>query len=54
MEENPSARQFQDDLEQYKMPDSLKQSTQPTYKVGYETSTGNRTSPDHEIGKKVE
>jgi hypothetical protein len=53
MEKHPSTRQFQDDLEQYKMPNALKQSKHATYKVGYETTTGNRTSPDHEIGKKI-
>jgi hypothetical protein len=53
MEKNPSTRQFQDDLEQYKMPNALKQSKAGTYQVGYEASTGNNTSPDHEVGKKI-
>ncbi|MBM7602358.1 hypothetical protein JOC75_000328 [Metabacillus crassostreae] len=50
--QNPSTRQFQDDLEQYKMPDALKQAPKATYNVGYEATTGNSTSPDHEIDKK--
>lgn len=50
--QNPSTRQFQDDLEQYKMPDALKEAPKATYNVGYEATTGNSTSPDHEIDKK--
>ncbi|MGM7722346.1 hypothetical protein [uncultured Metabacillus sp.] len=53
MQKEPSARQFQDDLEQYKMPEAVKQSKKGTYQVGYEASSGNRTSPDHEVAKKL-
>jgi hypothetical protein len=48
-----SPKRFQDDLKQYQMPESVKKAKKGTYQVGYENSTGNRTSPDHEIGKKI-
>jgi len=44
--------QIQQDLEQYQMPDSLKQQDEATYNVGYETTTGNKTAPNHDISKK--
>lgn len=50
-EKNKDAGQFQDNMEQYMMPDALKQPRDYTYRVGYEASSGNRTDPDHETGK---
>ncbi|MCV9888542.1 hypothetical protein [Metabacillus halosaccharovorans] len=46
-------KQFQDDLDQYKMPDAVKNAKKGTYMVGYEASTGNKTDQNHEVGKKV-
>lgn len=46
-------KQFQDDLDQYKIPDAVKNAKKGKYMVGYEASTGNKTSPDHEVGKKI-
>ncbi|MFP7732394.1 hypothetical protein ACLHDF_03030 [Priestia aryabhattai] len=40
MEGNPSTRQFQDDLKQYQMPESVKQHKPGTYRVGFESNTG--------------
>ncbi|MGB3783511.1 hypothetical protein ACQKGA_24475 [Priestia megaterium] len=40
MEGNLSTRQFQDDLKQYQMPDSVKQQKSGTYRVGFESNTG--------------
>ncbi len=45
-------KQFQQDLDQYKMPDALQQQQNVTYNVGYEASTGNNTSPNHDVAKK--
>ncbi|WP_182005914.1 hypothetical protein [Priestia aryabhattai] len=40
MEGNRSTRQFQDDLKQYQMPDSVKQRKSGPYRVGFESNTG--------------
>jgi hypothetical protein len=40
VEGNPSTRQFQDDLKQYQMPESVKQQKPGTYRVGFESNTG--------------
>ncbi|MBX9996369.1 MULTISPECIES: hypothetical protein [Priestia] len=40
MEGNPSTRQFQDDLKQYQIPDSVKQQKSGPYRVGFESNTG--------------
>jgi hypothetical protein len=45
-------KQFQQDLDQYKMPEVLQEQGNITYNVGYEASTGNQTDPNHEISKK--
>lgn len=52
MKGKSNSKQFQNDIDQYKMPEALKRSKQPTYNVGYEATTGNQTSPDHNISKK--
>lgn len=52
MKDKSNSKQFQNDIDQYKMPEALKRSKQPTYNVGYEATTGNQTSPDHNISKK--
>jgi hypothetical protein len=51
MAKKKDAGQFQNDMDQYMMPNALKQKRDYNYRVGYEATTGNRTSPDHEIGK---
>ncbi|KIO63498.1 hypothetical protein [Caldibacillus thermoamylovorans] len=46
-----ASRQFQENIDQYKMPEALKTSKKGHYRVGYEaTTTGNNT----DIGKKTE
>lgn len=45
-----ASRQFQENIDQYKMPESLKTSKKGHYRVGYEATTGNNT----DIGKKTE
>ncbi|WP_269919386.1 hypothetical protein [Caldifermentibacillus hisashii] len=43
-----ASRQFQENIDQYKMPEALKTSKKGHYRVGYEATTGNNT----DIGKK--
>jgi hypothetical protein len=43
MKKNNSG-QFQNDMNQYKMPNALQKSKKPQYRVGYEATTGNNTS----------
>ncbi|MRX74180.1 hypothetical protein GJU40_18830 [Bacillus lacus] len=45
--------QYQDNHEQYRMPDALKQEKDYSYRVGYESTTGNETSPDHTVNGKT-
>lgn len=40
--------EFQSNLEQYKMPDVLKQKKDFVYRVGYTSSTGNQTNNEEE------
>lgn len=53
MTKKESARQFQDDLEQYKMDNVLNTPKNYVYRVGYETTTGNATAPEHTVVKKT-
>ncbi|HZG72332.1 MAG TPA: hypothetical protein VEY51_12425 [Chondromyces sp.] len=48
-----SARLNQDHLEQYRMPEAVRNAKKRKVQVGYEASTGNRTDPDHEISKEL-
>lgn len=52
MKNNQDAREFQEDLDQYKMPEALKQPKKGIYQVGYEASTGNDTSRGKDISKR--
>jgi hypothetical protein len=45
-----ASRQFQENIDQYKMPEALKTSKKGHYRVGYEATTGNNT----DTGKKTE
>lgn len=45
-----ASRQFQENIDQYKMPETLKTSKKGHYRVGYEATTGNNT----DTGKKTE
>jgi len=51
VEGNPSTRQFQDDLKQYQMPDSVKQQKSGTYRVGFESNTGIEKVQNQQEGK---
>ena len=51
MEGNPSTRQFQDDLKQYQMPDSVKQQKSGPYRVGFESNTGIEKVQNQQEGK---
>lgn len=51
MEGNPSTRQFQDDLKQYQMPDSVKKQKSGTYRVGFESNTGIEKLQNQHEGK---
>ncbi|USD15023.1 hypothetical protein ND894_24140 [Priestia megaterium] len=51
MEGNPNTRQFQDDLKQYQMPDSVKQQKPETYRVGFESNTGIEKVQNEQEGK---
>lgn len=53
MDKKESARQFQDDLEQYKMDNVVNTPKNYVYRVGYETTTGNATTPEHTVVKKT-
>jgi len=44
--------QFQNDVDQYQMENVLKQPKKGYYRVGYETTTGNETSPNHSVKKR--
>lgn len=44
--------QFQNDVDQYQMENVMKQPKKGYYRVGYETTTGNETSPNHSVKKR--
>lgn len=51
VEGNRSTRQFQDDLKQYQIPDSVKQQKSSTYRVGFESNTGIEKVQNQQEGK---
>jgi hypothetical protein len=53
MDQKESARQYQDDLEQYKMENVVNAPKNYVYRVGYESSSGNATTPEHSVVKKT-
>ncbi|MFE8699471.1 hypothetical protein ACFYKX_02410 [Cytobacillus sp. FJAT-54145] len=47
-----SPKEAQHDMDQYKMPNALKQKRTESYRVGYTASTGNQTDGEPELGKR--
>lgn len=45
-------KKFQNNVEQYKMPNALKKGKHASYRIGYTATTGNQTPGEAEKGKR--